>query len=558
MKKIKFALKNSAVVAVLIGSFTACDKDFATVGSDIIGENNFLTPDKVYPVIAYTNSLSPLEPVQTNNLPLNYLGVYKDPTYGLTTANLVTQVSSSQMSPDFGENVQIDSVVLTVPYFSKRVEINEEGETIYELDSIFGNDFVKLEIFENTYFLSDIDPTQEFDTPLRYYSNMTTSNSPINSALLEGTPIHIHESEENQNYLAVFKPSNDQIELWDEEDEVTERLAPSLRVKLDTTFWHNKIIGLAPGAPELSNANNFNNYFRGLYFKATPIDNDGNLMLLNFGASTANITIFYTKNSTVEDAEPVNASYVLSFGGNRVNFLNNQFNLTIPQGDPVMGDEKLYLKGGEGSTAVIDLFQGGTFEDGYSPEFVAFKNEFVETDSEGNFVKSKRLVNEANLVLYVDQEAVQGNEPERLYLYDQTNGTPLIDYYIDLTNTVDPNGSKTGHLGVLQREGNEPTGDGIKYKMKITEHINNLLLRDSTNVKLGLAVSLNVNLENSLTQYKVKSDEDATVETLPVSSILSPRGTILFGNNTADETKKLQLEIFYTCIRTDGDCQEED
>jgi hypothetical protein len=92
----------------------------------------------------------------------------------------------------------------------------------------------------------------------------------------------------------------------------------------------------------------------------------------------------------------------------------------------------------------------------------------------------------------------------------------------------------------------------------VTEHINNLLLRDSTNVKLGLSVSVNVNLENSLPQYKVKSDEDATVETLPVSSILSPKGTILYGNNTTDETKKLQLEIFYTCVRTDENCQEED
>ena len=35
---------------------------------------------------------------------------------------------------------------------------------------------------------------------------------------------------------------------------------------------------------------------------------------------------------------------------------------------------------------------------------------------------------------------------------------------------------------------------------------------------------------------------------LPVSSILSPQGTVLFGNNTSatNENKKLYLEIFYT------------
>src|SRR5690606_34751799 len=136
-----------------------------------------------------------------------------------------------------------------------------------------------------------------------------------------------------------------------------------------------------------------------------------------------------------------------------------------------------------------------------------------------------------------DQAAVAGNEPERIFLYDQTNGTPLLDYFLDLTNTVDPNNSKPNHLGVLQHEGGEPTGAGIKYTVKITEHINNLLLRDSTNVKLGLAVSLNVNLESSTTQPKVKTTEDALVRTVPTSAILSPKGTIIYGNNTTEATK---------------------
>lgn len=551
MKKIKLALKNIAVLAVLISSFIACDKDFATVGSDIIGDNNFLTPDATYPVVAYTH---PLPPVQTNSLPLHYLGVYKDPTYGLTTASIATQMNASFYAPDFGDNVEIDSVVLTIPYFSRRVEVLDDGESVYELDSLFGNGNIKLEIFENGYFLNDIDPNQEFNTPLRYYSDGSTSNSSINMSLLEGTPIQLDASEVID--FDNFRPSNQEIQLLDEDDEITQRLAPALRVKLDTTFWHNKFIGLEQGSTQLSNANNFNNYFRGLYFKATPIDDNGSLSLLNLSASGANITIHYKRESTVEDADPVTGTYVLSFGGTKVNFINNQFDLDIPQGNPETGDEKLYLKGGEGSIAVLDIFNSANHENGYSPEFIAFKNSFVETDLEGKFVKSKRLVNEANLVFYVDQEAVQGAEPDRIFLFDLKNNIPLMDYYLDLANTTSPIDSRTSHLGKLQREGDEPNGSGIKYKLKITEHINSLLIRDSTNVKLGLAVALNVNLENSLTQYKVLAPDDNVVNSIPVSSILSPRGTILYGNNTPDETKKLQLEIFYTCIRTDDNCEE--
>lgn len=544
MKKIKFALKNSVILALLISSFIACDKDFATVGSDIIGENDFGTEHQKYEVVAYTNKL---EPIQTNNLPLNYLGAYKDPLYGLTTASFVSQVSSSLIDPDFGTNVELDSVVLTVPYFSTRVEVTSEGETIYALDSIFGEGYIDLSIWENNYFLNSIDPNQEFNTPLNYFSNGSTSNSAINSALLEGSPIPL-ESDVMPltNMISNFKPSDKEIELWDanNDNEVTDRLAPSLRVKLDTEYWQEKIFD-KEGEPELSNANNFNNYFRGIYFKATPRDENGSLALLNFAASNANITVYYTKDPFTDGAERAKSTYVLTFSGNRVNLLENDFNITIPQGDPVAGDEKLYLKGAQGANAVVDLFNSGTYEEGYSPEFIAFKNQFVETDVDGKFVKSKRLVNEANLVFYVDPTIV-GEEPNRVYLYDLKNGTPLIDYYLDLANTTVPENSKINHLGILQREDDTPTGHGIKYKIKITEHINNLLLKDSTNIKLGLAVSGNVNLENTAPQFKLLTTEDALVKTIPVSAILSPKGTILYGNNTSDEEKKLYLEIYYT------------
>jgi hypothetical protein len=540
MNKIKFALKNSAVLALIICSFIACDEDFASVGSDIIGQNDFgVTSTKEYSVIAYTN---PLEPVQTNNLPLNYLGAYDDPLYGLTTASFVSQMSSALYNPSFGNNVAIDSVVMTVPYFSRRIEVNDEGETIYELDSIFGGGMIDLAIYENTYFLNSIDPTAEFNSPLTYFSNSSNSNSVINPALLTGPEIPLAPG---VNPLSNYNFSNKEIQLWDEDDEITERLAPALRVKLDTLFWHNKIIS-KEGQPELSNANNFNNYFRGIYIRATPVDGDGSMALLNFGSAAANITIYYSKDPFTVGTERAQSTYVLTFTGNRVNLLSNQFNFSIPQGDPVLGDEKLYLKGGEGSTAVVDIFKAGAYENGISPEFTAFKNDFVETDAEGKFIKSKRLVNEANLVFYVDQTQVQGNEPDRIYLYDLNNNTPLVDYFLDATNTGLPNNSKVNHLGALQREGGLSSGAGIKYKLRITEHINSLLLRDSTNVKFGLAVSGNINLENNIPQYKVLTTDDDIMNKVPISSILTPKGTVLYGNNSTNEQKKLYLEIFYT------------
>jgi hypothetical protein len=270
--------------------------------------------------------------------------------------------------------------------------------------------------------------------------------------------------------------------------------------------------------------------------------------MLNVAAQSANITIYYTRLNPLaeDDEEPtVQSTFELRFGLNRINFMDNSFTAPIVDGDDVAGDSRLYLKGGEGSIANIKLFNGDDINDGDDNTFDNWKSFFVETDDEGNFVKSKRLVNEANLIFYVDQDIVQDGEPNRIYLYEVENKSPLIDYNRDISIPSLPSLSRINHLGPLERVDDEPTGSGIKYKLKITEHINNLLLRDSTNVELGLAVSINVNQEEFSAQRKVQSSVNPDL-TIPVSSIPTPRGIILHGNITENESKRVYLEIYYT------------
>uniref|UniRef100_UPI004049E3D6 DUF4270 domain-containing protein n=1 Tax=Gelidibacter sp. TaxID=2018083 RepID=UPI004049E3D6 len=545
MKHIKFPFRNVAVLTLLVSSFIACDKDFANLDTDIVGDPNFGTNSEIYEVIAYNKKL---EPVQTNNLPINMLGVYKDPVYGLTTANFVTQLTPTILDPDFGENIELDSVVMTIPYFSRVTGVNADGDTTYKLDSIFGANPIKLSIYENNYFLRSFDPNSEFDDPQKYFSDKSTSiTTSVSNDLLEGQLLYENIS---------FVPSANQIKLEDEDEVITERLAPALRIKfnLQDDFWQEKILD-KEGQMELSNTNNFHNYFRGIYFKAEAIVGNGNMMLLNFAASNANIVLYYTKDPIDENSTTrIKSTYTLNFNSNRVNFLSNQFTIPLSDGDAINGDEKLYLKGGEGSIALIDLFGGANLDDDNNSDnpFELFKKDFLETDENGEFkrnsqgnVIAKRLVNEANIVFFVDQEATQGQEPERIYLFDATNNTVLLDYSLDASNNSFPIFSKTYHSGRLEREDNEPDGQGIKYKIRITEHINNLLIRDSTNIKLGLSVSGNINLEEVFLQRNTLTTNE-TLNKVPTSSIISPRGTVLYGNNTTDESKKLYLEIFYS------------
>lgn len=522
-------------------AFVACDKDFISLDSDISGENNFDVADVKYDVIAYTNKL---QPIQTNNLPSNLLGYYKDLIYGNTTANLVTQLVPTTIDPKFPEGIRMDSVVLTIPYFSKSTGI-ENDITSYQLDSIYGDGMINFKVYENTFFLRNFDPNTGFNQPQKYYSDRSLSASnqiPLSS--LQGTFLQ---------EMTEFKPSNKEI-ILKKGDEIT-RLAPAMRFKMDTTYWKNKII-LKEGSPELSNVNNFHSYFRGLYFEAEAVNNDGTMMLLNLGASNANITLHYSSppTGTAADAERITGTYILNFPGfnpdpsaatnNVINFLDNDFTIAIPDGNPITGDEKLYLKGGQGATAIINLFEGSDIDTdhGTMTAFETFKNDYVQTDAEGKFVKAKRLINEANLVFYVDQSMTQGQEPERIYIYDTKNNRPLLDYEFD-----SPDNLRVNHLGKLQHVGDD-NSKGVKYKIKITEHIKNLLLKDSSNVSLGLAISMNVNVEGSVTQNSVLNPSHDAAKKLPVSSILSPQGTVLFGNNTSatNENKKLYLEIFYT------------
>lgn len=528
MKKKYIALKNFALATLLISSFIACDKNFANLDSDIINHDNavhFNTDSTFFDAVTFNKKL---DPVQTNGLPVNLLGIYNDPLYGTTTANVVTQITPSVFGSTFGENAVLDSVVLTIPYFSTSLEVADSGETLYKLDSVYGSAPIKLSIYESNYFLRDYDPNSSIGTGQKYYSDGSTGEDQISDSQLEGSLLF--ETDD-------FTPSEKEIQLLDSVGgTISTRLAPSFRVKLDSLFWQQKILDKG-GEPELSNANNFKNYFRGLYFKAESTSSDGNTTLLNFADTNANITLYYSYDSTVEGEGRLSTTYILTFSGNRVNLLS-PITFSIPGGDEVNGDEKLYLKGGQGSLAVINLFDGTIVDPDTGlevPQLEYFKAK-----------KGKWLINEANLVFYVDQDLVGDlKEPDRIFLYDIDNGTPLEDFSLDLDNTTTPINSKITHLGRLERVDGDPNGLGIKYRLKITQHISNILLNDSTNVRLGLAVSANVNLEGSSSQPSVLTS-DTLVNKVPISSIVTPEGTVLYGNNTTNEDKKVYLEIFYT------------
>ena len=174
-------MKKNLVFAFLVFSmiFISCDQDFNTIGADLVGDEHF--DFSTYEPVLKAYSVKTNE-VQTNNLPINPLGIYNNPYFGETQASFVTQVSLVTSQPKFGTSVQVENVILYVPFFSKVETTNTDGSKVYTLDSIYGNNKeskIKLGVFENGYVLNAFDDATDFQTNQRYYSDGSSNGGSI-------------------------------------------------------------------------------------------------------------------------------------------------------------------------------------------------------------------------------------------------------------------------------------------------------------------------------------------------------------------------------------------
>ncbi|AUP79159.1 DUF4270 domain-containing protein [Flavivirga eckloniae] len=553
MKKTIKAFKFSIAFLLVASSFIACDKDFSVIESSVLGSGNtnFGTDKLSLPIVAYNKKLDSL---QINNGFDSYLlGFFEDQEFGQTTASIITQINplSSGFSPDFGENPVIDSVIMSIPYSTKSI-VNNEGNTTYTIDSLYGNpaDSIRLTIYRNNYFLRRFNPNSN-NSLQKYFSNANGDGvKPTdNSALINDDVINFdtHAGSIIFDDTLVFSNKEIKTTTGEGEDAVTQGSAPALRVHLDKDFWTSTIINKANDAG-LSNLNNFLDYFRGLYLKAQPVEGKGSMILLNLNAGNANITIHYSKGP---DDNRTQAQYPLFLrnGANSVSlntFINN-YNASLVNGNKETGDETLYLKGIEGSMAVVDLFGNEDLDDNDIPDALEdFRDEFRVSDGNGGYLKDnttgnyilRRLINEAQLIIHTDKDY---NKYDRIYAYDVKNSAVTSDYFNDPTgpdqttpsNNIDNLNSRFISLGFRD--------DDLKFKIRLTEHLSTMLLTDSTNTKIGLTLSTNVNIANNA--EILNSGDDVT--NVPTTAVLAPRGIVLHGTNTSNE-KGMKLEVFYT------------
>ena len=164
-------------------------------------------------------------------------------------------------------------------------------------------------------------------------------------------------------------------------------------------------------------------------------------------------------------------------------------------------------------------------------------------------IKSKLNISDEELkesIYEIDKEAIDMSggiiEPSRLFLYDIESKAPVVDYFIDQSQGQKPKDQKAVHSGLIEIDEDRK---GIKYKIRISEHVKNIIRNDSLNKKLALVVTSDIT--NAVNTELKNNDE---LEYIPISSVINPLGTILYGPNpeAINHDKRFRLELFYTEI----------
>lgn len=543
-------LRKSFVQKIIVGLgvfvFVSCDKDFNTIDASVIGEDNYdFEPYKEGILTAYNQGLGIM---QSNNLPVNPLGIYQDANFQTTSAHFVTQLqlNSASFNPVYGENLVVDKVELLVPYFSTKKSIGTDGTSVYELDSIYGTaeSKMKLSVYENGYFLRDTDPESGFTQAQRFFtdqrpdfdSNRYGTDADGNSVLFGNRLNDAVEVSENDQFF-YDKSEIVTVTEVEGEDPVTTYSAPSMVLNLNKEYFKKKIFS-EEGKANMVNNNTFKNYFKGLYFKIEQISGEnGEMALLDF--SKGKVKISYSEDlAGSTNGTRVDKTLELNMTGNTVSLqdisnVNTAYSDAVSSPNTAVGDSGLFLKGGSGSMTVIDLFGPDVDNNGVADQLEGIRS-------------NGWMINEASITFYIDRTTLGTTvpEPNRIYLYDLKNNRPLIDYYVDATvNTVSPKNGKYVYDGRIQKLASGNRGE--KYKIRITNHIANLIRKDSTNVQLGLVITEDYRITSNMDRKNASSP--ATLKKAPTASVMSPLGTILYGNTPdVPEDKRIKFEIFYT------------
>jgi len=354
-------------ISICLLIFVGCKEDTGTIGLGIQSEDEFLNTDTHNStlVVAYSASHDSLV---TSEVSTNMLGYLNDPVFGKTQAGIYTQFRLSSLDADFGENPEVDSIVLTLVYAGYYGDtLNSFKLNVYELDE---------EIKKNE----------------RYY---TTSSLKYNIG---------ENLTEDPNCSISPRPTTRPD---------TSVSVYYISINLKKEFADKKFISQSKRSVYASDAN-FLDYFKGLYLEASEPTGNGCMLSINMTNSSSKLSIYYSNSKSKNLKYSFNMNDSTTHFGvfNHFDYVDASPNLREQLKDTTSASTKeiLYAQAGAGIKIVL--------------HFPYLKKEF---DSLKKFDSQKVIIHRAKLVISQKDDALANYyPPNALNIY--TN--PLAGYFL--------------------------------------------------------------------------------------------------------------------------------
>lgn len=540
MKKL-FNFVAAILVCTTAVSLVSCEDDISDVGSGLLDTGSSANVFYVDLISYNTNSdsIRSDEKVLQNGI----LGVFEEPVFGRTKAKFISQARLGSLSPDFGTNPELDSVILHIPVFSKTLEDADVDTTYvylaenespsdtatmvikrtYKLDSIYGavDMPMTLNVREVSEYLYSQDST--------YYSNPNLGNPNCSSC-------------PNINNIDVFptvigsQVVRKTVSTFEKRKKSEPEVVPmvSIRIPMDVAYFKSKFID-NQNSSDLSNQSTFiRNFFRGIELSV----DESQGFFFNFNPNLG-LTMHYTHENTDEDAgedpERKIGVFNLSFGsywdsimGYNVQVAqfdhqnrSSQFVNSYENADTLNGAPRLYLAGMEGTKVHIKL------------------NQDQLNEIRNNVQNNDWAIVGAELNLHMDDSYGFRKAP---YLFGwnsykegtkwlSKNFTDIMTFYNNYPNSVQFNPKY-----------NYKDNNNL-YTIRVTDYVKSIVERNETFDEGRIVLSMGNFLLSPVSSFtSILNGAD------PFSNnrAFNAHRVVLHGNATEQVDKKLRLKVYYT------------
>ena len=526
-----------AIVVVITLFAVSCEDDISDVGSGLLDSGS--TANVMYvDLIAYTTNPDSIRSDE-KVLQSGILGVYEEPVFGRTKARFISQARLGQLSPDFGTNPEMDSVILNVPVYFKNntddIAVDttyiylEEGEQpsdtatmrikrTYKLDSIYGRTDLPmtLQVREVAEYLYSQDTTYFSNPALRTRDQIDVFPYVLGEATVTNKVTTAQVLKKNET--SVQAP------------------AVVFSVRLDKNYFKQQFID--NGGSNLNDQASFiRNLFRGIELSVA--EEQG--FLFNFNPNQMSLSMYYSYDNPAEDtgAEDYQArlqktlglsftSYWADVPGYNVQLnqfahanRSQQFQNAFTNPNTVSGESRLYLNGLDGTRVVIKLNQDQL-------------NEIRQ-----NVLENDWAVVGAELNLHID-ESYEFRRPAYLFAWNRywedskeknLNFSDLTAFYNSYPLSV--------QFNPMYNFQENPKF----YTIRITDYIKSIVEKNTLYEDGSIVLSMGNFLlapSNSYTTPVSATDPYAN------NRSFNPYRLVLHGNATEQQDKKLQLKVYYT------------